>query len=122
MKKKIRKLIKSIARENKGYYSDEGCYIDFDKEDFEYVLDIEDIKKLSDELIKLVSLHSVSISFIQELILKYEEKVESAKHLKEQGKSFSWNESTIPSKERLDLRIYERNTFIKDLKSLLNEC
>ena len=65
-------------------------------------------------------LDSVSISFIQELILKYEEKVESAKHLKEQGKSFSWNESTIPSKERLDLRIYERNTFIKDLKSLLN--
>jgi hypothetical protein len=63
MKKKIRKLIKSIAREDKGYYSDEGCYIDFDKEDFEYVLDIEDIKKLSDELIKLFSLHSVSKLF-----------------------------------------------------------
>lgn len=63
MKKKIRKLIKSIAREDKGYYSDEGCYIDFDKEDIEYVLDADDIKKLSGELIKLFSLHDVSKSF-----------------------------------------------------------
>ena len=68
-------------------------------------------------------LDSVSISFIQELIDKYEDKVKSVENLKNQGGSTWGSESPLrESKERFDVRIYERNTFIKDLKSLLNEC
>jgi hypothetical protein len=62
MEEKIKELIKNIAREDKGYYSDEGCYIDFDKEDIEYTLVDSDIEELSDELIKLFSLDPVSKS------------------------------------------------------------
>lgn len=55
---------------------------------------------------------------IEALIAKYEDKIKSAEFLKRNG---TWPFSESPSKaelERLNVRIYERGTFIEDLKEL----
>lgn len=57
---------------------------------------------------------------IKDLIEKYEDKIRSAESLKRKGTG-AWSDApdghTI---ERLNVRIYERKTFIEDLKNLLN--
>ena len=67
-------------------------------------------------------LGAVSSSFIQRLIDKYEDKIKSAENLKHKGTGHFSDVPTQSDKERLDVRIYERKTFIKDLKALLNDC
>ena len=67
-------------------------------------------------------LDAVSSSFIQQLINKYEDKIKSAENLKYKGSGSFSDVPTQSDRERLDVRIYERKTFIKDLKALLNDC
>lgn len=67
-------------------------------------------------------LGAVSSSFIQQLIDKYEGKIKSAENLKYKGTGQFSDVPTQNDIERLDVRIYERKTFIKDLKALLNDC
>ena len=65
------------------------------------------------------TIDSVSISFIHKLIDKYEDKIKCIENLQKQPKDRNyprWQE------ERLKARLYERKTFLEDLKSLLNEC
>jgi len=63
----------------------------------------------------------VSGSFIQQLIDKYEDKIKSAENLKYKGTGQFSDVPTKADRDRLDLRIYERRTFIEDLKLLLND-
>ena len=63
----------------------------------------------------------VSGSFIQQLIDKYEDKIKSAENLKHKGTGSFSEVPDIDTIVRLDVRIYERKTFIKDLKALLND-
>jgi len=65
----------------------------------------------------------VSISFIQQLIDKYEDKIQSIQNLQKQpiDRAFP-NDVNKAQEERLNLRLHERKTFLDDLKSLLNEC
>lgn len=56
---------------------------------------------------------------IQNLIKKYEDKIKSVENLKTNGSKF--DPITKSDIERLDVRIYERKTFIEDLKLLLKE-
>lgn len=67
-------------------------------------------------------LGAVSSSFIQQLIDKYEDKIKSAENLKHKGTGQFSDAPTQSDNDRLDVRIYERKTFIKDLKALLNDC
>lgn len=57
---------------------------------------------------------------IQELIEKYEAKIESARGLKKKGIGYFSNTPTHEEKERLNVRIYERQMFVEDLKKLFN--
>jgi hypothetical protein len=65
----------------------------------------------------------VSTSFINELITKYEDSIQSIKNLQNQPRDGSLtSEMNRIQEARLDLRLYERNAFLEDLKSLLNKC
>lgn len=62
---------------------------------------------------------SVDFSCIDSLIEKYEGKITSIENLKKQPQEPGYMKSTIETgKERLDVRIYERTCFIKDLEKL----
>lgn len=68
-------------------------------------------------------LPSVSILLINELIEKYEDRIQSIKNLQAQPRDGSLtNEMNRIQEARLNLRLYERKTFLDDLKSLLNKC
>lgn len=55
---------------------------------------------------------------IEALINKYEDKIKSAEFLKHKGTG-AFSESPTKSEiERLDVRIYEREIFVEDLKEL----
>jgi hypothetical protein len=59
---------------------------------------------------------------IKSLIKKYENKIKSIEHLKNRGSSTWGSEGTTKENIiRLDTRIYERKSFMNDLKNLLNE-
>lgn len=60
-------------------------------------------------------------SFIQKLIEKYENKVKAAENLKHKGTGSFSDVPTQSEKDRLDVRIYERKSFIEDLRSLLDD-
>lgn len=65
----------------------------------------------------------VSISFIQQIIDKYEDKIQSIQNLQKQPIDRTFPDDVNKRQdERLNLRLYERKTFLDDLKSLLNEC
>ena len=55
---------------------------------------------------------------IESLIAKYEDKIKSAEFLKHKAPGIFNDPPTKADKERLDARIYERGTFIEDLKEL----
>ena len=79
-----------------------------------------DVKKLIKEINVLNTNEDISISSIEYLINKYEDKIKALENLKKQGGSTWGSEApTIQDRERFEVRIYERNTFIQDLKSLI---
>lgn len=57
---------------------------------------------------------------INQLIIKYEDTVKSAEDLKKVGTGSFSDAPTAECIRRLDARIYERETFIEDLKILLS--
>lgn len=60
-------------------------------------------------------------SMLEEIKSKYLDKIESAKDLKQKGTGAF---SSVPSNsdiERLDVRIYERKTFVTEIEELLNK-
>jgi hypothetical protein len=61
----------------------------------------------------------INISDIQALIDKYEDKIKSIHNIIDNDKSWYNRDIKKEDNERLNVRIYERNCFIKDLKELL---
>lgn len=61
----------------------------------------------------------ITVLSIQKLIEKYEGKINSAENLKHKGTGYYADVPTKEEKERLDVRIYERKTFVEDLKEIL---
>ena len=67
------------------------------------------------------SLNNIDKSAILALIEKYEDKIAAIKMLQSQPIDRCMaSELNRMSEERLKTRLYERNTFLDDLKSLLN--
>lgn len=58
---------------------------------------------------------------IQDLIKKYEDAIQSAKNLQIKGTGAFSDAPTHEDIKRLNVRIYERNSFVNDLKALLQQ-
>lgn len=67
------------------------------------------------------NIRSVINSSIVDLIKKYEGNIKSAKMLKKKGTGEFSSVPTNADIKRLDLRIYERQSFIDDLKLLMDD-